>query len=212
MAQSQRIICEIICEFFPNPHVGTRNQIQNIRCSDTWLSHLSGPLKIDLFLILFCVYVRVGGVHAYGSLFACVYMGRADIGIRCFLNHIPPLMTFKIYLFYFVCMCLSLNICLCDKCLQNSQKDFESCGTEIAGGHELPVWGVVNPAQDLYKNSNSLTLSHISSPLPTDGSVIEPGSSCFSYTGWPLVPYDLLVSSFTTLYIVYHCVQLLCVW
>lgn len=90
--------------------------------------------------------------HAYGSLLACVY-----IDIRCFLNHIPLLLTFKIYLFYFVCMCLSLNICLCDKCLQNSQKDFESCGTEIVGGHELPVLGVVNPAQDLYKNSNSLT-------------------------------------------------------
>lgn len=78
------------------------------------------------------------------------------------LNHTPPFLTFKIYLFYFVCMCLSLNKCLCDKCLQNPQKDVEFCGTGIPGGHELPVLGVVNPAQDLCKNSNSLTTEHIS--------------------------------------------------
>lgn len=121
--------------------------------SDFPLSHLSGPFKIDLFLLFYFVYVWC--MHGCAGILACVDTGRQTLTSGVFLNYTPLYFTFKIYFLLYVCLCL--NICLCDKCLQSPQKDVGSSGTRITGGHELPFGVAGNPTQDLCKNSNSLT-------------------------------------------------------
>lgn len=115
MAQSQRIICE--SQFFPNPHAGTRNQTQNIRYRDTWLSHLTGPLKIDLFLILFCVYVRVcvWCVHMRMKVYLPVCTrGEQTLTLGVFSITLHLFWLLRFFLFYFIlCACVSPWIYVC---------------------------------------------------------------------------------------------------